>query len=415
MAVKAVCRFHPDMLGDVIKTGRLRLRRPAYARWELALLSPVILTVVIASLAFATPRQVAFSRILPAAPALAAAMWPVLSTVLLGMACLLIMIGLSLVYPDLGTWYTVAGIIAVTVAAAYASHIRLQREQALVHVRLVADAAQKVVLSPIPRRIGRVEIESLYIAAAAEARIGGDFYEAVDTRYGVRLLIGDVRGKGLPAVGAAASVVNAFREAAHDEPDLGGLARRLEISSARYNAAFPAHDLLESFTTALVAEIPPEGGRLRLLNCGHPPPLLLTRGELRVLKPTAPSPLLNLAELLGDHYSIDTFDFTPGDQLLLYTDGVIETRSRDGEFFPLPDWMRQQTPARPRELLDGLHRDLLHHSSGRLDDDIAALAVRFREHPDCTPGQLTQVPADGQRFRPPSLPRAARPRRGFRS
>ncbi|WP_249375613.1 PP2C family protein-serine/threonine phosphatase [Streptomyces sp. I05A-00742] len=323
----------------------------------------------------------AFSRLLPAAPALAAAMWPVLPTVLLGTICLFLMIGLGIVFPDLGTGYTAAGIVAVTVAAAYGSHARLQRERTLFQVRMVADAAQQVVLSPMPRRFGGVEIEALYLAAAAEARIGGDFYEVADTPYGVRLLIGDVRGKGLPAVGSAAAMVNAFREAAHDVEDLGGVARRLEAGSNRYSAAFPPDDLMERFTTALLVEIPPEGDRIGILNCGHPPPLLLSGGELRVLEPTAPSPLLNLAELIGDSYHVDVFGYSPDDLLLLYTDGVTEARDHDGRFFPLQDWMRRQNPARPRALLDALHRDLLRYSRGGLDDDIAALAVRLGDGP----------------------------------
>ncbi|WEB37985.1 serine/threonine-protein phosphatase [Streptomyces yunnanensis] len=345
-------------------------------------LSPVVLTVVIASLAYTTPPEMAFSRLLPAAPALAAAMWPVLPTVLLGTVCLFLMIGLSIVFPGLGTWWTAAGIIAVTVAAAYGSHIRLQRERTLFQLRLVADAAQQVVLSPMPRRFGSVEIDSLYLAAAAEARIGGDFYEVIDTPYGVRLLIGDVRGKGLPAVGAAAAIVNSFREAAYGEADMVNVARRLDASSTRYNAAFPPEGPMERFATALLAEMPHEGGRIEILNCGHPPPLLLNHGKLRTLEPTTPSPLLNLAGLIGDHYTIDTFDFSPGDLLLLYTDGVTEARARDGEFFPLAAWMRRQPPTPPRELLTALHRDLLHYCKGRLDDDIAALAVRLSEPPE---------------------------------
>ncbi|MFE1791810.1 PP2C family protein-serine/threonine phosphatase [Streptomyces sp. NPDC059525] len=345
-------------------------------------LSPVFLTVVIASLAYATPPEMAFSRLLPAAPALAAAMWPVLPTVLLGTVCLLLMIGLSFVFPDLGTWWTAAGIIAVTVAAAYGSHLRLQRERTLFQVRLVADAAQQVVLSPLPRRLGDVEIESLYLAAAAEARIGGDFYEVVDTPFGVRLLIGDVRGKGLPAVGAAAAIVNAFRESAYDDAALVDVARRLDASSTRYNAAFPPDEPMERFATALLAEIPHGGGRIDILNCGHPPPLLLTGDGIRVLEPETPSPLLSLAELLGGHYHVDTFALGTGDLLLLYTDGIAETRARDGEFFPLASWMRGQPPTPPRELLTALHRDLLRYSRGDLDDDIAALAVRLREPPD---------------------------------
>ncbi|WP_326791926.1 serine/threonine-protein phosphatase [Streptomyces sp. NBC_00841] len=341
----------------------------------------MILTSFIAGLAFATPREVAFSRLLPAAPALAASIWPVLPTALLGAFCLVIMIGLSLIYADLGTAYTGAAIVAVTAAAAYSSHIRIQREEALFHIRIVADTAQKVLLRPLPHSIGGVEIESLYLAAQAQARIGGDFYEAADTRYGVRLLIGDVRGKGLSAVGAASAVVNCFREAAYDEPDLRGIIHRLETSTARHSAAHPSQDLPERFATALLAEIPHGAGHVRLLNCGHPPPLLMHHGEIRVLDPSTPSPPLNLAALLGDDYTIETVAFAPGDQLLLYTDGVTETRDRTGEFFPLPDWMRRQSPDTPRELIDRLHGDLLRYSNGNLNDDISALAVRRPKTP----------------------------------
>ncbi|MFD4138586.1 MULTISPECIES: PP2C family protein-serine/threonine phosphatase [unclassified Streptomyces] len=370
----------------MITSGQLRRRRPYGGRWEAALWSPVVLTVLISGLAFSTPREIAISRLLPVAPALAAAMWPVLPTVLLGTFCLMVMISLSFFYTDLGTPYTAAAIVAVTAAAAYGSHVRRQREEALFNIRLVADAAQKVLLRPLPRRIEGVELESLYLAAQEQARIGGDFYEAAATPYGVRLLIGDVRGKGLSAVGAAAAVIGCFRDAAYDEPDLRGIVHRLETSITRYSAAHPTQDLPERFATALVAEIPHGSAHVRLLNCGHPPPLLVHHGEISVLEPTTPSPPLNLATLIGDHYCVDTVAFAPGDQLLLYTDGVTETRDRTGAFFPLPDWMRQQGPAPPRELLDRLHRKLLDYSGGRLEDDIAALAVqsantRAQDHP----------------------------------
>jgi serine phosphatase RsbU (regulator of sigma subunit) len=369
---------------------RRQRRRPRSVQWDAVRLSPLILSVLIAALAFSTPREIAFSRLLPAAPALAASMWPVLPTVLLGAFCLLVMIGLSLFYTDLGTPYTAAAIVAVTLAAAYASHVRRRREETLFEIRLVADTAQKVLLRPLPSSFEGVEIESLYVAAHAQARIGGDFYEAADTPYGVRLLLGDVRGKGLTAVGAASAVISCFREAAFDEADLKGIVRRLETSVTRHSAAFPAPDLPERFATALLAEIPHDGGRVRLLNCGHPPPLLVHGGDMRVLEPTAASPPLNLASLIGDHYRVDTMPFAPGDQLLLYTDGVTETRDRDGEFFPLPDWLRLQDPvSSPRGLLDGLHRDLLRFSGGRLDDDIAALAVRRPQDP--APGDPVAV------------------------
>lgn len=365
------------MMHFVIGTGRPWRRHPLRGgQWEAAPLSPVILTVLLAVLAFSTPRAIAISRLLPTAPALAAAMWPVLPTLLLGLFCLLVMIGLSFVYTDLGTPYTAAAIIAVTLAAAYASHVRLQREETLFHIRLVAEAAQEVLLRPLPRRMNNIEIESLYLAAQEQARIGGDFYEAADTPYGIRLLIGDVRGKGLSAVGAASALINCFREAAYDEPDLRGIIHRLEIAITRHSAAFPVPDLPEHFATALVAEIPQDGGHVRLLSCGHPPPLLVHQGKTRLLEATTPSPPLNMTTLVGEHHRVDTFDFTPGDQLLLYTDGVTEARDRSGAFFLLPDWTQLQGQPPPRELLDRLHAALLNYSGGRLDDDVAALAVR---------------------------------------
>ncbi|MFC0052818.1 PP2C family protein-serine/threonine phosphatase [Streptomyces actinomycinicus] len=342
----------------------------------------MILTVIVTALAFSTPRKIAFSRLLTAAPALAASIWPVLPTVLLGVACVVIMIALSLVYPDLGTWFTVGAIAAVTVAAAYACSVRIKREQDFVQLRLVADAAQKVLLRPLPRNVGLLEVASMYLAAAAQARIGGDFYEAVTTPHGVRLIIGDVRGKGLPAVGSAAAVVNCFREAAYDEPDLEGIVRRLDISSTRHSCTFPTGDLLEQFTTVVLAEFPDHGGHIKILNCGHPPPLLLHQGKLQVLDPTAASPILSLATLIDTPYITDIVACAPGDLVLFYTDGIIESRNHRGEFFPLHDWMSGRTPAGPRALLDGLHRELLQHSGGELDDDIAALAVRLGDPDD---------------------------------
>lgn len=107
--------------------------------------------------------------------------------------------------------------------------------------------------------------------------------------------------------------------------------------------------------------------------------MLLHRRRLRVLESATPSPLISLAELVGDHYNVDTYDFAPGDLLLLYTDGIAEARARDGEFFPLAAWMLRQPPTPPRELLTALHRDLLRYRRGSLDDDVAALAVRLCE------------------------------------
>ncbi|MET8943996.1 PP2C family protein-serine/threonine phosphatase [Streptomyces sp. NPDC004542] len=258
-----------------------------------------------------------------------------------------------------------------TVLAAH----RIHRERTLADVRFVADIAQRVLLRPVPHRIGGLRLEGFYLSAAAEARIGGDLYEAVPTAYGVRLLIGDVRGKGLLAVETAAALLGAFREAAHDEPDLPALAARLETSMSRRATQVNGSEASERFVTAVFAELPADGRHVRVVNCGHPPPVLIRADEVLELDRGRSAPPLNLGMLVGAPYHVDTYPVRPGDQLLLYTDGITETRDPAGAFYPLLKRLRSWGPMPPRELLDRLHHDLLAYSHNRLDDDIAALTA----------------------------------------
>lgn len=246
--------------------------------------------------------------------------------------------------------------------AVLAAH-RTRRERTLATVRSVAETAQRVLLRPVPHQLGRVSIETLYLSAAAEARIGGDLYEAVSTVHGVRLLIGDVRGKGLQAVETAAAMLAAFREAAYDEPDLPAVARRLERSMSRRADQLSSSE--ERFITTVLAEVPDDEPVVRIVNCGHPPPLLIYQGRVSELDPSDPSPPLNLGVLLGGDYHIDVLPFRVGAQLLLYTDGVTETRDRTGAFYPLTQRVRDWTALPPRELLNHLHQDLIAYSDLR--------------------------------------------------
>ncbi|GGQ35899.1 membrane protein [Streptosporangium pseudovulgare] len=343
------------------------------------LLAPLALIAVVTVVAVLTPSPLYFSRFLVIAPALAASMWPVIETVALGLLVLAIDVLIAVTIGTPGEMhtqlFTSAMIAGVTAAAAYASHVRQQREEHLAQVRSVAETTQKILLRPMPHRLGRFDIDALYLAAATQARVGGDFYEALETPYGVRLIIGDVRGKGLPAVGAASAILGSFREAAYDEPDLARLARRLDVSMSRYESLLSG-DNVESFATVLLAQFLDDRPVVEIVNCGHPSPLLLRAGAVREVTPTAPSPPINMGALLGQDYQIDLLPFAAGDQLLLYTDGVIETRDHTGAFFPLTQHAGQWDADSPSRLLEQLHTDLVHYGHGRLDDDIAVVAVR---------------------------------------
>lgn len=144
-------------------------------------------------------------------------------------------------------------------------------------LRSVSMAAQEVVLKPIPHRIGPLRIASVYLAAETEAQIGGDLYAAARTAKGTRIVIGDVRGKGLEAVGDAALLLGAFRAAAHKQADLPELVAFLEgtVSSDLDDPAAPegeAEDRGEAFITAAVLDVPDHDPAIHMINCGHPRP-----------------------------------------------------------------------------------------------------------------------------------------------
>lgn len=262
-----------------------------------------------------------------------------------------------------------AALTAVTLASALAAGLRSRRERVLAAVRSVAEAAQHALLKPVPATVGPFEVAVRYSAAAAEARIGGDLYALLPTPYGVRLIVGDVRGKGLPAVGTAALVLGVFREAAYDEPDLLTVVERIERSLARNLGP-------DDFVTAVVAGYP-RPGQLEMVNCGHAPPLLMpASGDVTAVETAHPAPPLGLRALTDQTPSLQTLPFADGDQLLLYTDGVIEARDRDREFYPLVDGLARHLCDEPARTLGSIHEELLAHVGGRLHDDAALLLIR---------------------------------------
>jgi Stage II sporulation protein E (SpoIIE) len=295
---------------------------------------------------------------------------------------------------------TTVSILVVTLISASGGARGGQENQRLADVTSVAEAAQRALLRPLPRQVGPLELGVVYLAAAAEARVGGDLYEVTRTQFGIRLIVGDVRGKGLDAVEIAADVLGVFREVAHEVYTLAEVARRIDASLARRPAA-----PLEEFVTAVLAEIDPAAGSLTIYNCGHPPPLVLSPGEtgpagngpagnspgesdgqgparrLRVTPVNVPAPALPLRLMsLGDTSGAErTVPLQPGDALLLYTDGVTEARNARREFYPLEERVAEvaaRAGGADGDLLDRLRDDLVRYVGAPLDDDAALLLAR---------------------------------------
>ena len=282
---------------------------------------------------------------------------------------------------------TIVTVIVVTGISVFGTSLSARKDQQIANVISVAEAAQRAVLRPLPHQLGPLELGVVYLAAAADAKVGGDLYDVAATPHGIRLIIGDVRGKGLGAVEVAADVLGMYREVTHEVHTLQELARRLDAGLAR---RWGQH---EEFVTALLVEIDPDAGRLSIYSCGHPPPILISDDGVTILEVPAPAPPLGLLTLGDGSGAARSLPFKPNDQLLLYTDGVSEARDGHRAFYPLDERLallgaqvrRARASGDGDALLELLRDDLLRHAGAPLEDDAALLLVRA---PAQWPGQV---------------------------
>ncbi|MDJ1134302.1 PP2C family protein-serine/threonine phosphatase [Streptomyces iconiensis] len=263
--------------------------------------------------------------------------------------------------------------------AVYGCHWRVARETELVRLRSTAAVIQQHILHPLPELTAWVLVDGVYEPVHEDKLFGGDIYDVADTPYGTRVLIGDVQGKGLSAVGIGFAVLGSFREAAHREPTLAGLVEALETSVVRDNAYAHQAGEPERFVTALILCINgPESAQA--VNCGHLAPYLLgptgtERGQVRLNPTSVP---LGLASLIEEPRGIASFDFPSGSTLLLYTDGLSEARNKDGAFYPLERRLADLAPVHrtPASLTHAIRDDVRSFTRTQQQDDIAILALR---------------------------------------
>ncbi|MEW2388039.1 PP2C family protein-serine/threonine phosphatase [Streptomyces venezuelae] len=278
-------------------------------------------------------------------------------------------------------------------------HARRSLLRELRQVREVAGAAQNVLLRPLPPRVEGLALAAGRLSASRGASVGGDLYEVVATDHGVRVVMGDVRGHGLAAIGTVAAVLGSFREAAHDEPELPLVLRRLERALARHlreraRAEHPAcggdppkNPVSEEFVTVLLLEIDRDGG-ISALNCGHPWPHLLS-GTARPLTDSDPLPPLGLFPLPADLPVLGCGRLLPGEALALHTDGMEDARDAAGTFFPLRAALTDAArvpPVSPQGVIRAVYAQLLRHT-GRLPTDDAALLVLRNDRTRVPPQQ----------------------------
>ncbi|WP_405777453.1 PP2C family protein-serine/threonine phosphatase [Streptomyces sp. NBC_00859] len=272
------------------------------------------------------------------------------------------------------TW--TVGMLALLIA-----RLGTQRQSLLEQTRSAAEAVQLALLRPFPLRTKDFEAYGVYLAADEYARVGGDLYELIESPFGTRVLVADVRGKGLNAINAGAAVLSAFRVAGYEEPDLSDLARRMENILDRYNEYAETIGQEPRHVTALLVEFEPGRELMRLVNCGHLEPFTVSGpGPRQVSLGEAGLPL-GLGFLVSDEERtrpVVQVGLPYGVRLLLFTDGVTEARDGRGVFYPLAGRLESWTGLEPAALVREIEQDLHRYVGGRLQDDAAIMVITAR-------------------------------------
>ncbi|MFD9909492.1 SpoIIE family protein phosphatase [Streptomyces sp. NPDC059063] len=261
------------------------------------------------------------------------------------------------------------------VAAQLATHSALGIDKAVLYGReaYIADELQRTMLpETLPRATG-VRLASRYLPAAETARVGGDWYDAIPLPGSrVALVVGDVMGHSM----TSAAIMGQLRTTAQT---LAGL--DLPPQEVLHHLDEQAQRLgSDRMATCLYAVYDPVSHRITIANAGHPPPVLLhLGGRAEVLRVPPGAPI----GVGGVDFEAVELDAPAGATLLLYTDGLVESRLRD--VWTGIEQLRERLAATaqltgpdhppPLEALCDEVLDML--GPGDRDDDIALLAARF--------------------------------------
>ncbi|MGB4593328.1 MAG: SpoIIE family protein phosphatase [Coriobacteriia bacterium] len=233
--------------------------------------------------------------------------------------------------------------------------------------RTVADALRSVFQRPVPDIAG-IDLGVVGHYASQTERVGGDFYDAFAIDGEVVVLIGDVAGKGLSAVGLTERVRSAIRTLSYAGESLSP-----SYLLSRTNESLVQQIAPEEFATAVLLTIDTESGAYRIARAGHPLPVVC--GDTCGYIETPSGAPLGVVE--GEYEEL-TGVLAAGETIVLYTDGVTEAR-RGGDFYGdrrLLDAISGHS-LEPERIAEELFTDVEEFARGNLADDLLIVALRL--------------------------------------
>ena len=237
------------------------------------------------------------------------------------------------------------------------------------------------------------ETAAIYLPAGELNAVGGDFYDAFEVADGWMVTVGDVVGRGA----AAASLTALARHTIRTAGLLTGDPRRaLELLDAELRDR--GETALCTAAIMVLPREPEDPAGVTFVSAGHPLPLLLRDGEVEEVG--TPGPLLGAFE--GASWQPEKLMLEPGDQLVLFTDGVTEARGRQDRFGEGRLRAELAGAEGPLAAVRRITRALDGFLGGEADDDVAVVAVRRQVLPRLEPGAALRGPAAASRTAPSS-------------
>jgi PAS domain S-box-containing protein len=209
----------------------------------------------------------------------------------------------------------VAAASQVEAALAAADHLRVERD--------TASALQAAALPSSLPESPSVQLAASYRAASGASHVGGDWYDAFELETGrIALVVGDVAGHGLGAAALTAQMRNALR--AHLFDAIGPLESLLRLSR------LIATQEPGALATIICAEIDPASGAVTWASAGHPAPILVSNDGASAHLRGRPIPPIGCPDSTAPAQIREhRLTLTPGDRLMLFTDGLFERRNVD--------------------------------------------------------------------------------------
>jgi GAF domain-containing protein len=240
--------------------------------------------------------------------------------------------------------------------------------------RMARSLQQGLLLTELPV-VPNTEVAAVYDPASGEADIGGDFYDVFDLPDGrFAIVVGDVSGKGAEA--AARTAMAKYMLRAFSTRNSAPSSVLFHLNNAL------THDLEEErFATLVYAVLDPARGRITAGVAGHPPPLIYRHDTPEIETIELQGAILGAFE--DEQYQQETYQLGSKDQLLVFTDGLIEARSDSGEFYGRKRIEQELLRFGPMLSTQELTHKILDQAKefGPLTDDTVVFALRTEGAP----------------------------------